>query len=123
MRPERHFKLFDGGASSFDDVRATLIRFLEDFRRSAPGDKVVLVIDVSETPLYTDVRQLQEVGTILCDFEDCFQKVCLLRILSAPGIQEQLIRGIFMFLPFPVPVEVAAHGDDSLGLSGSQASR
>ena len=120
MRPERHFKLFDGDARSFDEVRATLVRFLEDFRSSAVGEQAILNIDVSDTPLYTDFRQLQEVGTILCDFEDCFQKVCLLRIISAPGIQEQLIRGIFLFLPFPVPVEVAMCSDVSPELSGSQ---
>lgn len=122
MRPEHSFSLFDGDVSCFAEVKAALRGFLEDFRRSSIGEKVVLNIDVSKMPLYTDFFELQEIGSTLCDFEDCFQKVSLLRIASAPGIQDRLIRGIFMVLPFPVPVEVASRAERSLSLSGSQGS-
>lgn len=121
MTAEKVFKLLHGDVGGFAEVTAALQAFLEDFRGAA-AEQVALNIDVSEMPLYADFHELQELGAILCDFEDCFRRVSCLRILAAPGLQEQLIRGILLLLPFPVPVEVVAAGAAHEALSGTRAS-
>lgn len=65
-------------------------------------------LDVSDMPTFIDVDQVRKIIFTLSNYEACFQKVSMLKIVTEPGLQNAIVRGAVAILPFPVPVQVQA---------------
>ena len=106
----RGVKLACPASVDFAGVLASLVVFLEEFQELELSEPIELDLDVSELPLLMDMDHMRSIISVLARYENCFQKVALLRILPATGIQEMLVRGAVAVLPFSVPVQVQALG-------------
>jgi hypothetical protein len=118
MSLERCIKLSCRNSGGFQEVRDTLVVFLEEFREAELQEKIVLTIDVTEMPLFVDIKHLREIVDVLTSYRDCFKKVARLKITVAQGVQEMIVRGTVGLMPFPFPIDVHVRSQEAVREAG-----
>lgn len=112
-RVEKSFRLCCSGYHDFEDVMQALFFFLEEVQMMDADPPVDLHLDVSDMPIFVDVGQIRKIMSTLSHYEACFQKVSTLKLVTAPGLQNAIVRGAVAILPFQLPVQVQARPDSA----------
>lgn len=92
--------------ASPDQICDALRAGLRQLRATDSAEPRVVVVDISELPLLTDVSFVQNMCETLAEHTECLANVSRLRVRSRPGLQAMAVHFALRMMALPMPADV-----------------